>query len=413
MKRMKKILSASLFVCMFIGMFAPLFLAAQVAEAATSIVKGSGRVLDSAAYEVRSSGVKTITNRLLTAVTTVSANDIWAVGYFFTSNGAPQTLTEHWNGTNWSIVASPNVGIGDNYLNGVAAVSSSDVWAVGEEYSNGFYHMLLEHWNGTSWSVVTAPNVGLGQHLKSVVAISTNNVWAVGFYYNGTVFQTLFIHWNGTSWSQVASPSAGTGDNYLQSLMVVSANNIWAVGFYFNGQETPGNTLTEQWNGTSWSIVSSPNVGTGGSNLWGGSATAANDVWAVGEAHNGSVYTTLTEHWNGTNWSVVASPNAGASINTLNAASSAVIKDVWAVGSYADSNGVSLTLIERWNGTKWKVVSSPNVGTNISLLGVTAIAANNAWAVGSYLNAAGHFAVLIEHWNGTKWNIVKGPALIS
>lgn len=34
------------------------------------------------------------------------------------------------------IVASPNVGSNSNYLNGVAAVSSNDVWTVGD-YSNG------------------------------------------------------------------------------------------------------------------------------------------------------------------------------------------------------------------------------------------------------------------------------------
>ena len=38
---------------------------------------------------------------------------------------------EHWNGTSWAIVPSPNMGTGNNHLNGVAAVSASDVWAVG------------------------------------------------------------------------------------------------------------------------------------------------------------------------------------------------------------------------------------------------------------------------------------------
>ena len=49
-----------------------------------------------------------------------------------TSNGSiDQTLTEHWNGTAWSVVASPNLGTSDNVLYGVAAVAANDVWAVG------------------------------------------------------------------------------------------------------------------------------------------------------------------------------------------------------------------------------------------------------------------------------------------
>ena len=43
-----------------------------------------------------------------------------------------QMLTEHWNGSNWSIVSSPSPGTyNGNELYGVAAISTNDVWAVG------------------------------------------------------------------------------------------------------------------------------------------------------------------------------------------------------------------------------------------------------------------------------------------
>ena len=52
-----------------------------------------------------------------------------------------QTLIEHWNGTTWSVVASPNVGTQLNGLNGVTAVSTSDIWAVGSDgNTGGAYH---------------------------------------------------------------------------------------------------------------------------------------------------------------------------------------------------------------------------------------------------------------------------------
>src|SRR5207245_1388232 len=68
----------------------------------------------------------------------------------------------------WSVVSSPNVSTDTNILDGVAVVSATDVWAVGN-YRNGPAQTLVEHWNGTSWSVVSSPNVGTGDNYLSRV----------------------------------------------------------------------------------------------------------------------------------------------------------------------------------------------------------------------------------------------------
>jgi hypothetical protein len=60
-------------------------------------------------------------------VAAISASDIWAVG----SIGGFLTVTEHWDGTSLSIIASPNPGSGGNSLNGVTAKSDGTVVAVG------------------------------------------------------------------------------------------------------------------------------------------------------------------------------------------------------------------------------------------------------------------------------------------
>ena len=57
----------------------------------------------------------------------VAANDIWAVGH----SGPNATLIEHWDGTQWSIVPSPSISLGNIGLFGVAGAAADDVGAVG------------------------------------------------------------------------------------------------------------------------------------------------------------------------------------------------------------------------------------------------------------------------------------------
>jgi hypothetical protein len=45
---------------------------------------------------------------LLKGETAMSTSDVWAVGDYYCSNGYPsRTLIEHWDGTQWSVVPSP------------------------------------------------------------------------------------------------------------------------------------------------------------------------------------------------------------------------------------------------------------------------------------------------------------------
>ena len=57
--------------------------------------------------------------------------------------------------------------------------------------------------------------------------------------------------------------------------------------------------------------------------------------------------------------------------------------DCWAVGSYSAS--MSQTLVERWDGTSWAIVTSPNSSAtqNSYLQAVTCASASDCWAVGA------------------------------
>ena len=328
----------------------------------------------------------------LGSVAAVSASDVWAVGLYTLHGGSPRTLIEHWNGKNWSI--TPRPALAESSLGGVAALASNDVWAVGT-ILNSSYQTLIEHWNGTSWSVVPSPNTLAEDFFGSIAAVSTNDIWATGYAEDTTgIDHTLFEHWDGTQWSIVASPDAGSNNNFLRHIAAISSNDVWVVGSY---QASPGatyQTLVEHWDGTQWSIIASPNVGTFGSGLSGVSVVSANNIWAVGSYAIDGVGTsqTLVEHWNGTKWSVVSSPNVGSSSNQLAAIAAIAAHNIWALGystSGSPPNPTTQTLIEHWDGTQWSVTPSPSPGNlNNFLNGVTRVPGTiKVWAVGSILSA--------------------------
>ena len=185
-----------------------------------------------------------------------------------------------------------------------------------------------------AWTVIPSPSIGIfGDQLTSVAIAGPNDVWAAGYYYNSAPpfgYRTLIEHWDGAAWSVVPSPNVGTGDNKLVGIAVAGPNDVWAVGWAKNASGVP-TTLIEHWNGTAWSVVPSPNVGTVDNILAGVAAVASTDVWAVGSTATGNG-STLTEHWNGTAWSVVPSPNPDPA-SIFRGVAVAGPNDVWAVGS--------------------------------------------------------------------------------
>ena len=300
----------------------------------------------------------TITRSNLTATAAVTDSDIWAVGFTSPVDGTDAPLTEHFNGTSWTVVAAPNAaGTVGSQLKGVAAVASNNVWAVGVNFTiNSFGETvsqpLVEHFNGTAWSIVAAPTPAAGGAFDAVTAISANNIWAVGHLGNGRN-GNLIEHFDGTSWKIVPGPTTGSFAT-LNGVSGTSASDVWAVG-------SVGRFASVQilhFNGQAWSTVSGlPSD----SSLQAVVALAPNNVWAVGAD---------IEHFDGTNWSIVPSPG-GFGLTGI-AASSA--NNIYAVGGG----------VEHWDGTSWSVVPSPVSSANSDVLfGVIVRSDGTAVAVGT------------------------------
>jgi hypothetical protein len=254
----------------------------------------------SAWTKVPSPDVSGATQNVLKAVRGSSATNVWAVGYFVNSNNVDQTLILHWNGSAWKLVPSPDPSgpALDQELTSVASDSAQDAWAVGFYYT-GLDKSMILHWNGSSWKQVTSPNPGSqGTFLYGVRSTSASSAWAVGSDFNGTADKTLIVRWDGSAWKQVTSPNPGgaTQNNDLSSVAVTSATDAWAVGDYDSGTGT--RTLALHWDGSAWTQVTTPDLG--GSSIDDSftavGATSASDVWAVGRYYNGSVDQTMAIH---------------------------------------------------------------------------------------------------------------------
>jgi alpha-tubulin suppressor-like RCC1 family protein len=283
-------------------------------------------------------------NPTIRSVVDLSPTDGWAVGFTTTSlNSTDRTLIEHWNGSTWSTVPSPNpIGgtAGNDQLEAVDGVSPTDVWAVGQDFSSngGGIHLLFEHFNGTTWTVFSIPVSGGAQFAQAITTISANDAWVVG---NNALATTLAAHWNGTTWTIVPTPSAQDGPspiNDLTGVSAVSSTDVYASGFEGNvNNQNFAKPYVLHWNGTAWSLVTLPNSGGEGSQLQSVAALSAGDVWAVGHTQesDGAILT-LGEHFNGTAWSIAPTPDPGELgplvDNSLLATASPGNGIVWALG---------------------------------------------------------------------------------
>lgn len=350
----------------------------------------------------------------LEGVTIVSPTEAWAVGYSqdSLSESNSKTLIEHYTNGKWSVVSSPNkIGAEDNELQGVSAIAPNDVWAVGRSGSNNtlpFHKALVEHWNGSTWTIVSTPEVpnSYSVELKSISALSKNDVWAAGYYSNSinNVAQPLILHWNGTKWEFARIPPSAD-HRQLFGITAIAANDVWAVGN--TGGLYGGGTLALHFDGVRWKPVATPALPPQAyfGRLLSVSASSTNDVWAVGSTTsapiNGPVDSPVALHWDGISWKTTKigtlTPDGGSQFEGVTAVGP---NDAWIV----TGNYYAKTL--HWDGTQWSqaVTENPNVASNSNLMDV---ASKNGTiiAVGHYYNPSTYppnpgLHTLVEKYSG-------------
>ena len=218
-----------------------------------------------------------------------------------------------------------------------------------------------------------------------------------------------------TPWGIQSTP--GSEESSMSGVSCTAATACTAVGWHYNSSTKIGGATADHWNGSSWSTQSVPTpVGTTGSSLGGISCTSSSACTSVGAYRTETSPTvTLAETWNGTEWKVQSTPNPPeTTVALLSSVSCTSSTACTAIGEYANEplSLPFLPVAERWNGTAWQIQSTPTPehAYITTLTGVSCPSTSSCIAVGSYYNEKiGRDLALIEAWNGTEWTIQTPP----
>jgi hypothetical protein len=317
---------------------------------------------------------------------------------------------------NWFVTSTPNQGGGSNQLLATSCADPTDCVSVGDAVSTGGVSPLAEVLQSGSWTVT--PTASLGGAIGILYGVSCwlpTQCMAVGVQVlstQGPADQPLVERWNGTKWSLVTTPPPGPGDSLLSGVSCPVAKDCVAVGHVF--VDGTSQALIESWNGSVWAIAPSPDPSFGDTMLLGVSCPAKNACTAVGTNDATGANQTLVEAFAGGPWAIQPSADEGPTANVLLGVSCASATACTAVGDFVNNVGkptqAENTLIEGWNGSSWTLVPSTNPGSaGDSLDSVSCPDAQHCVAAGSSFDGSTH-ADLAETWSGGAWTTTTVPS---
>jgi hypothetical protein len=340
------------------------------------------------------------------SVAAVGSDEVMAVGATTNDYGTLDTRIERWTAGTWSVV--PVTGSQPYALNAVDVWGGQDVWIAGSHFSGGqqrpFVGVGTDQTIGALGGV--PPGSDGGAVMNAIRALGPDDVWTAGYRIDPNGVDLAWaLHDVGSVWKAYTLPApTGSTGQVITALQANSSTDVWAVGRTTDAAGVDG-ILIEHWDGSSWSLSPTPDVGTEGSELAGVASGGTNDVWAVGQSTSAGVPRTLALHWDGTGWSVVPTPNVGKGRKVLTSVAEAVTDDVWAVGSSA-SSGQDEPLSLRWDGTTWSNVRVPLTGDGPNdPRAVSAVSTGQVWMAGDAVNTMYGLRPLFGAWDGAAWNM--------
>jgi hypothetical protein len=355
-------------------------------------------------WTVAKSANVTLSGGTIESVSCSTPTACTGVGTNLNTSGIYVTLAERWDGASWQRQATPNPpgnttsSVAPNLL-GVSCPAATFCAAVGE-YQSGFIQAsMAETWNGQQWTMqpFPVPADSSGAELTGVSCTSPTFCEAVGGYFDGDVGDnvTLAAVWNGTSWSLQSTPAAPEF-NFEQFNAVSCASTAFCVAWASGNGANPGVTMAEQWDGSSWQLQTAPS-----------DSASVNSVSCASKSFCKAVGLGTAYAWDGSAWTAQTLP-APASTGNLGGVSCTSKKFCEATGEY-NTGGKDVTVAAEWNGSAWAVQTTPNPATS-TFAQMNAVSCASA----SSCEAAGYFDVqgnandpkaMAEGWDGNTWQL--------
>jgi hypothetical protein len=305
----------------------------------------------------------------LAGVAAISPSDVWAVGAAAHQfGGGSDSHAVHFDGHSWSPVKVPD--LPSSQLDGVDAAGAGNVWAVGthvigDPESGRFQRAYVVRLTGDRFEQVPAPTPGRHSVLTGIDMRTPTDGWAAGYYeLAGGERRALLLHWDGVAWSQAHVPHLPGGQNVLTSVSAYSADGAVAVGHYTAGGAArgfPSHTLALRWDGERWAVSETPNPNT---------------------------------------------PAFGGSVNSLRAVLALSPTDVWAAGQTSNNPWASLRpLALHWDGTAWAEVQLNSADPDLAdFTGIAAVSPDEVYFSGHRTTDRWRNTAFVQKWNGAAFS---------
>lgn len=301
--------------------------------------------------------------------------------------------------TTWTVVRSPNVTLSGGSIHSVSCSAPKACTAVGTNLNtSGVFVTLAERWDGTSWQRQTTPNPpgntnqSIAPDLFGVSCPAAGFCAAVGYYQSPVGQVSIAQTWNGSAWTMQPFPvPADSSGAELTGVSCTSPTFCEAVGGYFDNTVGDNVTLAATWDGTSWSLQTTPNPGGFNFEQFNAVSCASPtfcDAWASGNGGNPGV--TIAEQWNGSSWQMQTVPS-NAMVNSVSCTSATFCEAVGFGPAY------------EWDGSAWTSQTIPAPAGTGGLGGVSCTSRAFCEAVGEN-NISGNVVGVAAMWNGSAWS---------